>query len=383
MPSNESGPARTPGLTRAVGLMSGTSLDGIDAVLLETDGERIVRRGPSLSITYTLEERLVLAGALEAAKSWADGAPMPDAVADAERHLTLAHVLAVKKLLKKARLKPADVDLVGFHGQTVLHAPDRRRTVQIGMGDVLARLVGINVVNDFRSADVAAGGQGAPLVPLYHQALVRSLGGHDPVVVVNIGGVANVTFIGSSQNGKDGELLAFDTGPGNALIDDWAMKHKGEPVDWDGALAAGGTVDEAALARLLDHPFFDQPPPKSLDRFSFSPASVAHLSAADGAATLTAFTAMALARAVRQMPEAPTRLIVCGGGRRNPVLMEKLQQASNISVETAEHMGWRGDDIEAEAFAYLAVRARKGLPLSLPTTTGVPHAMPGGRFHEA
>lgn len=388
MPSTDARAARIPGLTRAIGLMSGTSLDGIDAALMDTDGAGIVRRGASLSIPYTIEDRLVLATALEAAKGWDADAPMPSEVAEAERLLTLSHVLAVKKLLKKAKLRPSDVDLVGFHGQTVLHAPALRRTVQIGMGDVLARLTGIDVVNDFRSADVAAGGEGAPLVPLYHRALVAGAGLGQPVALINIGGVSNVTFIGANGAGEawdeaEGGLLAFDTGPGNALIDDWAMRHKGEPVDWDGALAASGRVDEGALARLLDHPFFDQPPPKSLDRFSFSPDAVAHLSAADGAATLTAFTAAAIARAVRLMPQAPTRLIVCGGGRHNPVLMEALRRASNITVEKAEDRGWRGDDIEAEAFAYLAVRAKKGLPLSLPATTGVPEPMRGGRFHTA
>ncbi|PKQ07887.1 MAG: anhydro-N-acetylmuramic acid kinase, partial [Alphaproteobacteria bacterium HGW-Alphaproteobacteria-12] len=202
-------------MIRALGLMSGTSLDGIDAAIIETDGEGAVRAGASLSAPYKREERLLLSMALEAAKSWEPGELMPEEIAEAERHLTLANAIAVRTLLADAGLKPADISIIGFHGQTVLHQPERRRTVQIGLGDVLARLTGIDVVNDFRSADVAAGGQGAPLVPLYHQALARSAGIKEPIAIINVGGVGNITYVGT-----DGSLIAFDTGPGNALIDD-------------------------------------------------------------------------------------------------------------------------------------------------------------------
>jgi anhydro-N-acetylmuramic acid kinase len=363
---------------RALGLMSGTSLDGVDAAIVETDGESAVVPGPSLAVPYTPEERAILRAALEAAKTWEPDAPMPQAVAEAERLLTLAHAQAVRTLLKQANLKPEDIDVIGFHGQTVLHQPDRRRTVQIGMGAELARLTGIDVVNDFRSADVAAGGHGAPLVPLYHQALVKSLGTKESVAVINIGGVGNVTYVGS-----DGTLIAFDTGPGNALIDDWAHRHTDIPVDKDGALAAEGEVDVDALEKLMDNPFFDLTPPKSLDRFSFSPDPVDHLSPQDGAATLTAFTVEAIARGLAHIPGMPTRFIVCGGGRHNPTLMKMLSRRLQGGVLPAEDVGWRGDDVEAEAFAYLAVRSLKGLPLSLPTTTGVPEPMRGGKLHRA
>lgn len=367
-------------MIRAIGLMSGTSLDGIDAALLETDGEHIVRPGPSLAVPYTPEERAVLRAALEAAKTWPADEPMPAAVAEAERLLTLANVQAVRKLLDEAGLTPADIDLIGFHGQTVLHQPEARRTVQIGLGDALASLTGIDVINDFRSADVAAGGHGAPLVPLYHQALARSAGLREPVAIVNIGGVGNVTYVG-----LDGKLLAFDTGPGNALIDDWAHRHTGEPVDRDGALASAGEADMDVLAALMEHPYFDAPPPKSLDRFSFAHAmdAVSHLSPEDGAATLTAFTVEAIARGLAHIPGVPSRFIVCGGGRRNPALMSMLSRRLQGGVLPAEDLGWRGDDVEAEAFAYLAARSLRGLPLSLPTTTGVPEPMPGGRLHRA
>lgn len=363
---------------RALGLMSGTSLDGIDAAIIETDGEDYVAPGPSLSVPYTPEERAVLRAALEMSKLWEAGQQMPQAVAEAERLLTLAHAQAVRALLKKAKLKPEDIDIIGFHGQTVLHQPDRGRTVQIGMGAELARLTGIDVVDDFRSADVAAGGHGAPLVPLYHQALAKSAGLKEAVAIINIGGVGNVTYIG-----LDGALIAFDTGPGNALIDDWAQRHTGEPVDKDGAMAEIGEVDVDALQALMAHDFFETPPPKSLDRFSFSPDPVGHLSPPDGAATLTAFTVEAIARGLAHIPGVPTRFIVCGGGRHNPTLMKMLSRRLQGGVLPAEDLGWRGDDIEAEAFAYLAVRSLKGLPLSLPTTTGVPHPMRGGTLHKA
>jgi anhydro-N-acetylmuramic acid kinase len=365
-------------MIRALGLMSGTSLDGIDAAIIETDGEGAVRPGPSTFVAYKPEERKLLSLALEAAKVWEPDQPMPEEIAEAERHFTLANALAVRQLLAEAQLKPGDISIVGFHGQTVLHQPERRRTVQIGLGDVLARLTGIDVVNDFRSADVAAGGQGAPLVPLYHQALAKSAGLTESVAIINIGGVGNITYVGT-----DGSLIAFDTGPGNALIDDWAFAQTGEPVDRDGALAQAGEVDMDALEALMDHAFFERPPPKSLDRFSFSPEAVKHLSAPDGAATLTAFTVEAIARGLAHVPGVPSRFIVCGGGRHNPVLMSMLNTRLQGGVLPAEDLGWRGDDVEAEAFAYLAVRSLRGKPLSLPGTTGVPEPTHGGQLHRA
>ncbi|MGV8996551.1 MAG: anhydro-N-acetylmuramic acid kinase [Parvibaculaceae bacterium] len=363
---------------RALGLMSGTSLDGIDAAIIETDGETTLIPGPTLSVAYTPEERAVLRAALEVSKTWKPDEPMPAEVAEAERLLTLAHAQTVRALLKQEGFTPQDIDIIGFHGQTVLHQPAIRRTVQIGMGAELARLTGIDVVNDFRSADVAAGGHGAPLVPLYHQALVRSAGIKESIAIINIGGVGNVTYVGT-----DGSLLAFDTGPGNALIDDWAFRHTGVPVDKDGAMAEIGEVDVDALQALMNNEFFDRKPPKSLDRFSFSPAPVEGLSPPDGAATLTAFTVEAIARGIAHIPGMPTRFVVCGGGRHNPILMAMLSRRLQGGVLPAEDLGWRGDDVEAEAFAFLAVRSLKGLPLSLPTTTGVPKPMPGGIIHRA
>jgi anhydro-N-acetylmuramic acid kinase len=368
------------GAAQVIGLMSGTSLDGIDAAILETDGENIAVPGPARSMPYDAAMRAVLREALEAAKGVAPGDRVPDAIHKAEKMLTDAHAAAVGALLQYAKLAPRDIAYLGFHGQTILHRPQDRRTWQIGDGAALARGTGIAVVDDFRSADVAAGGQGAPLLPLYHAVLARKLRSSLPAVVVNIGGVANVTYVGLAQ------ILAFDTGPGNAPIDDWALRHTGVPMDRGGALARKGHVNEAVLAAMLDHPYFALPPPKSLDRLDFTFDAVKGLSAEDGAATLTAFTAAALARAGEHFPEKPRRWIVSGGGRHNPALMNELKKrvagVGDIDVLTAEEVGWRGSYIEAEGFAYLAMRSVKGLALSLPSTTGVPKPTSGGRLHK-
>ena len=364
-------------ILKVMGLMSGTSLDGVDAALLDTDGEGIVRPGPSLTVPYDAAIRAQLRGALESALAMTRGAPVPASVVEAERVLTQAHAQAVKALLEKAGLAARDVNLIGFHGQTILHRPEQHWTWQIGDGALLARLTGIDVVNDFRSADVAAGGQGAPLMPLYHAALARRSGQAAPLVLTNIGGVAQVTYM-------DGDtVLAFDTGPGHAPIDDWMQRHTGKPVDQDGAFAATGKVDETALRQMLDNPFFARVPPKSLDRMDFGMEAVEGLRPADGAATLTAFTAASLVRAAEHFPEKAQSWIVSGGGRHNRTLMAMLQERVGAPVITAGGAGWDGDALEAEGFAYLAMRSKLGLPLSLPATTGVAKAMTGGKFWKA
>ena len=361
-------------LFKVIGLMSGTSLDGVDGAFLTTDGESVAEPGLALTFPYQGETREKLHAALTAARSMTRGSPVPREIAEAERVLTEAHVDLVAHLLAQAELDAADVDYIGFHGQTVLHRAAEHWTWQIGDGAALARATGIAVVNDFRSADVAAGGQGAPFVPLYHLVLARKQ--KRPLVVVNIGGVANVTYVGG-----DDHVIAFDTGPGNAALDDWVYAHTGERYDADGRMARAGTIDRARLAAMLDNPVFKLPPPKSLDRFDFPMSAVEGLSGPDGAATLTAFTAESIARAREHFPQAPATWVVCGGGRHNPVMMEELRRRLSGDVRTAEEVGWRGDFIEAEAFAYLAVRSVKGLPLSLPSTTGVPYPMTGGRLH--
>ncbi len=356
---------------RAIGLMSGTSLDGIDAALLTTDGEHIAASGPAATFPYPQAFRERLRRLLGREPGDGDRAVIDE--------LTDRHAEAVCRLLAGAGLTPAGIDLVGFHGQTVLHRPEKQRSVQVGCGQRLADTLGVPVVSDFRSADVAAGGQGAPLVPLYHQALAQGVA--RPLAVVNIGGVANLTWIGP----QDGEpaLLAFDTGPGNALLDDFVRARTGQPFDEGGALAAQGTVDGARVMAWLRRPWFLRPPPKSLDRddFRFALDAVAAMSVADGAATLAAFTARAIALAVLLLPEAPRRWLVCGGGRHNRRLMALLAETLGAPVEAVETQGWRGDFLEAEAFAFLAVRAVRGLPLTLPSTTGVPQPRTGGVLH--
>jgi anhydro-N-acetylmuramic acid kinase len=341
--------------------MSGTSLDGIDAALVETDGEAQVAPGPSLTVPYPAAFREQLRSVLGGT----------GAVAAVEAELTRLHAAAVGQF--RERHPRAGFDLVGFHGHTVLHRPVERRTWQIGDGALLARLLGVDVVADFRSADVAAGGEGAPLAPLYHAALAAPL--EKPLAVLNLGGVANVTWIG------DGDaILAFDTGPGNALIDDWAELHTGRAADIDGALARTGQADAAHVEHFLEHPFFSRAAPKSLDRDDFRQSLPSEVSAADGAATLTEITAAAVAAARRHFPAPAREWLVCGGGRRNPALMAALARRLGAPVRPVEAVGWDGDALEAQAFAWLAVRSVKGLPLSLPTTTGVPHPISGGRL---
>ena len=353
-------------MLRAIGLMSGTSLDGVDAAWLETDGVLVGRLGPSLTLPYDAALRADLRRLLDRAPAL----PRDDAgVAEIAARLTERHVEAVRAIGMPA-------DIVGFHGQTILHRPDRRLTWQIGDADLLARATGLRVAWDFRSADVAAGGEGAPLVPAYHAALAAKL--PLPLAVLNIGGVANVTFIGA-----DGALLACDTGPGNGPLDDWAACHASLACDRDGVLSAAGRVDAGVLARLLADPWFRRPMPKSLDRLAFGATLAASgldaLAACDGAATLVAFIAGAVARI--PLPEMPRRWLVCGGGRHNPSIMAALR-ARLGAVAPVEDVGWDGDALEAQCFGFLAVRVLRGLALSFPGTTGVGRPLPGGRIQE-
>ena len=357
---------------RALGLMSGTSLDGIDVAFLETDGENVVKRGPALTFPYDGEMRQMLATAIADAKALRSRDERPGSLAEAEQVLTDRHISAVAQFLEKTGIDAETVDLIGFHGQTVLHRPEAGLTVQLGRGDVLATATRCPVIYDLRAADVAAGGQGAPLVPVYHRALTAKLPAR-PVAIVNIGGVANVTWIGG-----DGSLIAFDTGPGNALLDDWMQRRTGAARDDDGAAAARGSVYEDAMRFLLSHPYFAKRPPKSLDRNAFAVETIEDLSTEDGAATLAAFTAQAIAKAREFMPQEPELWIVAGGGRRNRTIMACLAERVHHAVVPAEAANIDGDSLEAEAWAYLAVRSVKGLPITFPGTTGVSEPMTGG-----
>ena len=359
----------------AIGLMSGTSMDGIDAAVIRTDGRSVLQVGAALTIPYGTALRHRLGRLVMHLDRYRNDA------AAVGREITLAHVEAVEQLLAATGFAPAAIDVLGFHGHTIFHDPAARTTWQIGDGDLLAARTGISVVDQFRQADVAAGGQGAPLVPLYHAARAASL--EKPIAVLNIGGVANVTWLDhDSVDGEDG-IIAFDCGPGNALIDDFVHLSTGRPYDAAGTLSLSGTADSGIVSRLLENPYFALPPPKSLDRNAFDGSVVAGLNTPDGAATLAAFTVRAAADAILKLG-MPRKLLVCGGGRLNRGLMAGLVAAlPGVEVAPVEAAGWRGDALEAEAFGYLAVRSLKGLPLSLPSTTGVPRPMPGGVYHPA
>jgi anhydro-N-acetylmuramic acid kinase len=351
---------------RAIGLMSGTSLDGVDAAWIETDGQVISRFGPTATLLYEDDFRRQLRRLLDLAAGIGRDDPL---LADVTARLTQDHAIAVGLLGRAA-------DVIGMHGQTILHAPERGVTWQIGDAAALARICRMPVVHDFRTADVQAGGQGAPLAPLFHAAMAAAL--PKPLLVVNIGGVANVTYLGPG-----GEIIACDTGPGNGPLDDLAQKFLGKPYDADGALAAAGMADPSRLKALLAHPYFSRPAPKSLDRLTFAgliAQATDGLAPADAAATLTAFCAEAIARVA--LPAASSRVLVAGGGRKNRAIMAALAARFAVPVEPVEAAGWDGDALEAQCFAYLAVRSLYGLPLSLPTTTGVPAPLTGGRVNQ-
>lgn len=354
-----------------VGLMSGTSLDGIDASMIRTDGAAQVEFIAAASTPYKPDFRQALRGVL--------GGTGP--VEDVERELTDLHALAVEQLLWRTQIEVNDVDAVGFHGQTILHEPDRRRTWQIGDGARMARRLGIPVVNDFRSADMAAGGQGAPFAPVYHYALAADQA--KPLAVLNIGGVANVTWIG---DGGPEAMIAFDTGPGNALIDDWMTTAARVSYDADGAAALAGQADRDILAALLGHAYFAKPAPKSLDRDDFAAAlatqPLRRLSVEDGAATLAALTVETIAMSERWFPAPPVRWVVTGGGRHNGAIMAGLRHRLSGRVDPVERLGWRGDSLEAEAFAYMAARCLGNLPISFPGTTGCATPTCGGVVHQ-
>ena len=350
----------------AIGLMSGTSMDGVDAALLRSDGRSIERFGSPLSLPYPPADRDLIRAVLGGGGD----------VLAAERTTTLRHIDVIEQILQNNNLTSVNIDVIGFHGQTIVHRPQEGLTWQIGDAALLAARTGIDVVADFRRHDMALGGEGAPFAPLYHAALVAALGRAGPVCVLNLGGVANVTWIG------DGTVVAFDIGPGGALLDDWVRRTSGMDFDRDGELAAAGTSEDRRVEAVLRHPYFSRAAPKSLDRDAFR-IDLDGLSPEDGAATLVTLTARAVARACDHMPARPARWIACGGNRLNPTLVRAVASEVGADVVTAEDVGWNGDAVEAEAFAFLAVRSLKGLALSLPTTTGVKRPATGGAYYRA
>ena len=360
-----------PRLYNAIGLMSGTSLDGIDVALIETDGADYVAPVASYCVPYEDGLRQRIRGLLGATE------PTPESAA-VEQDVTRAQAQAVREFMRIENIHPADVDVLGFHGQTINHLPERHWTWQLGDGALLAKETGIDVVNRLRHNDMEAGGQGAPLLPLYHRARMKAQGFGDPVAVFNIGGVSNVTWIGRNEE----EILAFDTGPGNALIDDVMLARTGKKYDENGQVARRGHVDAELLERFMANPFFEAAPPKSLDRDAWDISGIETLLTEDAVATLTAFTVQANLKAADFFPEPVKAIFVTGGGRHNATIMGNLQRADGVPARPVDELGWNGDVIEAEGFAYFAVRSLLGKPISLPTTTGVPRPMTGGTLHK-
>jgi anhydro-N-acetylmuramic acid kinase len=356
----------------AIGVISGTSMDGIDIALVRSDGHHRIETGPGCTMPYPADLRADLLKLLEA-----PARAETDPLAELERRVTEAFGEAISGFMAREGLASRDIDLIGLHGQTVYHRPERRFTRQLGSGKALADRLGVSVVDSFRQADVKSGGHGAPFAPLYHAALAANL--PKPVMVLNWGGVGNVTYI------DDDTILAFDTGPASALMDDLVLRRFGQPYDEGGRIAASGRIDAGKLAELMANPFFAAAPPKSLDRQDFHAraAIVESLPDHDAAATLAAFTIEATAAALDHVPRRPARWLVTGGGRHNATLMAGLARRVGVTVEPVEAEGWNGDLIEAQCFGYLAVRSLRGLPLSLPTTTGVPEPMPGGQLWAA
>lgn len=354
----------------ALGVISGTSMDGIDVSIVTSDGRDAVRFGAGASYPYRDETR----AALQALIAQAERA-MTEPLVELEAEVTTDHLAAIRRFIAAHGIDPAGIDLVGLHGQTVYHRPQQRFTRQLIDGPAVAKALGIATVDRFRDVDVEAGGEGAPFAPLYHRALAQGM--EQPVMVLNLGGVGNVTWI------EGEEVIAFDTGPASALLDDFVLRRLGRPYDADGALAASGRIHEDLVAAFMDNPFFDRPAPKSLDRNEFHRRAqiVEPLSDADGAATLAAFTVESLVAALRHVPRAPRRWLVGGGGRLNRHLMQRLSIRLGVPVEPVEAAGWDGDALEAQLFGYLAIRSVKGLPLSLPETTGVPRPLTGGRLN--
>ncbi len=364
-----------------IGLMTGTVMDGnVDIAMLKTDGNTIDEFGPYTLASYPPETNQLIHEAMAAAQEWNFADTEPDIFAKAEKALSEGQAHAISQFLSKNHISTQTIALIGFHGQTVLHRPPqggvKGATRQLGNGQILADMLGIPVVYDFRTQDVEAGGQGAPLAAIYHQALLRHANITDKptqTAILNLGGVGNISWWDGNNT-----LIAFDTGPANAPINDWINTHNLGEMDRDGLIAARGQAEEARLQKLLQHPYFSENFPKSLDRNSFTQTMASGLSLENGAATLTAFSASAISKGLDLLPERPKRLVACGGGRKNPQLLKEIEARASVKVVQAEELNWRGDAVEAECFAFLAARCNRNLPISFPGTTGVPQPMSGG-----
>ncbi|CAG0905087.1 unnamed protein product [Cyprideis torosa] len=347
----------------AIGMMSGTSLDGIDMALVRTDGKDFTKLEDFKTVPYSDEVRAKI-------KEVFGQRHASDKTAEVEKLVTAAHIQAIKDFGHEA-------DVIGFHGQTILHDPSQKFTWQIGCSKTLADATGMDVVGDMRIADIKAGGQGAPLLPLCHRAFASEA--MRPIAILNLGGVGNVTWLGEERQ----DILAFDTGPANALIDDLVKEKTGKHYDSDGKIAKAGKVHQKMVDDWLNHKYFDRPVPKSLDRDEWQVARVYDLPLEDAVATLAAFTVQSVMKSFENLPAAPKAVYVAGGGRHNKYIMEELNRLMACDVEPVESLNWNGDAVEAKGFAYLAVRSLLGLALTLPTTTGVPKPMTGGVLYKA
>lgn len=347
----------------AIGMMSGTSLDGIDVALVKTDGKDMTELVDFKTIAYDKNDRQ----AIRAALGQTESSRVTDKAADI---ITRKHIEAVETFGHAA-------DIIGFHGQTILHDPSKKRTWQIGDPQIVAQETGIDVVGDMRQADVAAGGQGAPLLPLCHRAFASDV--EKPIAILNLGGVGNITYLGKERT----DILAFDTGPANALMDDLLMEKTGMSFDLDGSIAARGTPHLDILEKWMTHPYFKRTPPKSLDRDEWDVKEAYNLSLEDGMATLAEFTIKSVLQSLSLLPDKPRMLYVAGGGRHNNFIMKRLTQEASCDVQPVESLGWNGDALEAQGFAYLAVRSLLGLTLTLPSTTGIPEPETGGVLYNS
>lgn len=357
----------------ALGLMSGTSMDGIDLAILKTDGENIVETVAAMAVTYQQYQRERLGEIMKEAKNIKQRDDRPHSIKQGEVEITQWHCEAIEKFMEKQKV---EVDVIGFHGQTVLHRPQESLTVQLGLGEVMAKRFNTDVIYDFRAKDMEMGGQGAPMACVYHRALCKNRDVELPAVIVNVGGIANATYIDEND-----ELIAFDCGPGNCLIDQWMQRHTDKKFDDKGKEAKKGKIVMAVVEKILENSFFSSPPPKSADRTDFAPLLNEEISLADGARSLTYVTAMGIVNAQSHFPKNVKTWIVSGGGRHNEVLMadiKELVKTNDAKIVKTEEMKIDGDMMEAEAFAYLAVRAQMGMPLSYPTTTGCRKPTSGG-----
>ena len=371
----------------ALGLMSGTSMDGIDIALIRSDGKNIVERGPFLFVPYHKEFRTQITNGLVDALAIKTRAQRPGNLKGLEKDITRFHERAVRQFLETYKINASEIDLIGFHGHTILHRPDDGLTVQLGDGQMLCNNTGVETIYDMRANDINNGGQGAPLVPVYHRALAHKIrqetGNNSPIAFVNIGGISNVTYVG-----EDNHLIAFDCGPGNALIDQWVSQIDGIEFDEDGLFGKRGKILKSVCDQYMDHPYFDLPIPKSLDRNDFKPLVDNKISLNDGARSLAHVTALAILQAANKLPKIPSIWVICGGGAQNPVIMDDLRamienktpenSRSNPRVVSADQIDLSSMAMEAEAFAYLAIRSKHGAYLTYPQTTGCGSAQSGG-----